>query len=340
MTMKKAFFLLLFTQTVFAQQNPRYLFDNLYFADPSIHVFNNKIYIYPSHDIDTEVKDPTNGGHYNMKDYHVLSMDNINQEKAKDLGIVLKLEDIPWVEKQLWAPDIAEKNGTYYLYFPAKDKVGNFKIGVATSHKPDGTFKAEKNPIKGSYSIDPTVLKDNDKYYIYFGGLKGGQLEKYRNNKPLKESKEPKDSENALSPKIALLSKNMLEFAEEPKDIQILDENGIPLKAGDHDRRFFEGVWIHKFNNKYYLSYSTGDTHKLVYAIGKNPYGPFTFQGEILSPVVGWTTHHSIVEIDKKWYLFYHDSKTSGGKNHLRSIKVRELQYDKDGKIKPMDGQD
>lgn len=338
--MKKIFTFLLFSQISYAQEAPRYLFDDLYFADPSAHVFNNKIYLYTSHDIDTEVKDPTNGGHYNMKDYHVLSLDHIGQKKTKDHGTVLKLEDIPWAEKQLWAPDVAKKNGKFYLYFPAKDKKGNFKIGVAVSNKPEGPFTAEKNPIKGSYSIDPAVFKDNGKYYIYFGGLKGGQLEKYRDNEPLAQAKEPNDQENALSPKIALLSQNMLEFAEKPRDIQILDEKGNPLKAGDHDLRFFEGVWIHTYNNKYYLSYSTGDTHKLVYAIGYNPYGPFTYQGEILTPVTGWTTHHSIVEIDHKWYLFYHDSKPSGGKNHLRSLKVRKLEYDEKGFIKTMNGQD
>lgn len=155
--MKKIFTFLLFSQLVYSQQSSRYLFDDLYFADPSIHIFNNKIYIYPSHDVQSEVTDPTNGGHYNMKDYHVSSMENIQQEKAKDLGIALKLEDIPWAEKQLWAPDCVEKNGTYYLYFPAKDKNGLFKIGVAVSNKPEGPFKAEKNPIKGSYSIDPAV---------------------------------------------------------------------------------------------------------------------------------------------------------------------------------------
>jgi beta-xylosidase len=338
--MKNSVIFLLFSAIGYAQENPKYLFNDLYFADPSVHVFNKKIYIYPSHDIKTTVIDPANGGHYDMKDYHVLSLDNMQQEKAKDLGIALKLEDISWAEKQLWAPDCVEKNGKYYLYFPAKDKEGNFKIGVAVSNKPEGSFKPEKNPIKGSYSIDPAVLADNGKYYMYFGGLKGGQLEKYRNNKLLADAKEPNKEENALSPKIALLSKNMLEFAEEPKDIQILDEKGNLLKAEDHDRRFFEGVWIHKYNSKYYLSYSTGDTHKIVYATGSTPYGPFTFQGEILSPVVGWTTHHSIVEIDNKWYLFYHDSQPSGGQNNLRSIKVRELFYDKNGLIKAMNGKD
>ncbi|WP_312399935.1 glycoside hydrolase family 43 protein [Chryseobacterium sp.] len=338
--MKKILAFVLFSSFAYSQEMPRYLFDELYFADPSIHIFNNKIYIYPSHDIETEVKDPTNGGHYNMKDYHVLTMENIQQDKAKDLGIILKLEDIPWAEKQLWAPDIAEKDGKYYLYFPAKDKDGKFKLGVAVSNQPEGPFKAEDKPIKGSYSIDPAVFKDGKNYYVYFGGLDGGQLQKYRNNKPFAPGTQPENNENALSPKMALLSKNMLEFTEEPKDILILDENGSPLKADDHERRFFEGVWMHKYNNTYYLSYSTGDTHKLVYAIGSTPYGPFTYQGEILTPVVGWTTHHSIVEIYKKWYLFYHDSQPSGGKNYLRSLKVRELFYDENGRIKTMDGKD
>ncbi|MFP3670645.1 hypothetical protein SB717_36790, partial [Priestia sp. SIMBA_032] len=53
--------------------------------------------------------------------------------------------------------------------------------------------------------------------------------------------------------------------------------------------------WVHKYNGKYYLSYSTGDTHNIVYAIGDSPYGPFTYKGVILDPVLGWTNHHSIV---------------------------------------------
>lgn len=337
--MRKALALVLFGQFLFAQEKPQYLFEELYFADPSVHVFNKKIYIYPSHDIQTEVTDAANGGHFNMKDYHVLSLESPSQ-KAKDEGLILKLEDVPWAEKQLWAPDIAKKGKNYYFYFPAKDKNGIFRIGLATSKNPAGPFKAEKEPIKGTYSIDPKVLEDNGKYYIYFGGLKGGQLQQYRDNIHSEKYPDLGKDENALLPKMALLKSNMKELAEAPKDIMILDENGNLLKAGDQHRRFFEGVWVHKYQNKYYLSYSTGETHKLVYATGDNPYGPFTFQGEILSPVVGWTTHHSIVEIDKKWYLFYHDSKLSGGKSYLRILKVRELKYDQSGKIIPMNGQD
>ena len=56
--------------------------------------------------------------------------------------------------------------------------------------------------------------------------------------------------------------------------------------------------------------------------------GPFKYAGRILEPVVGWTTHHSICEFNKKWYLFYHDSILSGGVTHLRSMKVTEIFYD------------
>lgn len=128
----------------------------------------------------------------------------------------------------------------------------------------------------------------------------------------------------------------MLSFDEKPRDVQILDKDGKTLTHGDNSRRFFEAAWMHKHNGKYYFSYSTGDTHNIVYAVGDNPYGPFTYQGVILEPVLGWTSQHSIVEFQSKWYLFYHDSSLSGGQTHLRSVKVTELHYNADGTIKTL----
>lgn len=117
------------------------------------------------------------------------------------------------------------------------------------------------------------------------------------------------------------------------QEIVILDESGQPLLADDHERRFFEASWMHKKDGVYYFSYSTGDTHFIVYATSTSPTGPFTYQGKILEPVVGWTTHHSIVEHEGKWWLFYHDCELSKGVSHLRSVKVREIKYDEQGKI-------
>lgn len=315
-----------------------YLVKDLYIADPSAHVFNGKIYVYPSHDIESGIKENDNGDHFDMRDFHVFSMDKIGGP-VTDHGVALDKKDIPWSGRQLWAPDVAFKSGTYYLYFPLKDQTDIFRIGVATSKKPEGPFKAEANPIKGSYSIDPAVFQDqNGAYYMYFGGIWGGQLQRYRNNKAIECGVQPAASEPALCGKVVKLTDNMLEFAEEPKDVVILDKEGQPLKEADHERRFFEASWMHTYNGKYYFSYSTGDTHNVCYAIGDNPYGPFTYQGVILTPVVGWTSHHSIVEFKGKWYLFHHDSKLSGGKTHLRSVKVTELQYNADGTIQTIDG--
>src|SRR5450631_1145330 len=104
---------------------------HIYTADPSAHVFEGRIYIYPSHDIESGIPFDDTGSHFAMRDYHVLSMDRADGP-ATDHGIALDLEDVPWAEQQMWAPDAAFKDGRYYFYFPAKAKNGLFQIGVAT----------------------------------------------------------------------------------------------------------------------------------------------------------------------------------------------------------------
>lgn len=320
------------------ENKTKYLVPGDYMADPAVHVFNGKLYIYPSHDRESGIPENDNGDHFDMKDYHVFSMETIDGP-VTDHGVVLDVKDIPWAGRQLWDCDCTCKDGKYYMYFPLKDQTDIFRIGVAVADKPEGPFIAQPDPMKGSYSIDPAILDDGDgNYYMYFGGLWGGQLQRYKNNKALECAEFPADNEPAIPSRIAKLADNMLEFAEEPRPVVILDKDGKPLTAGDNNRRFFEASWVHKYNGKYYFSYSTGDTHQLCYAIGDNPYGPFTYQGVILTPVVGWTTHHAICEFQGKWYLFHHDSVPSGGRTWLRSLKVCELEYNADGTIKTIEG--
>lgn len=312
------------------------LIKSIYTADPSAHVFGNRIYIYPSHDIEAGIGQNDNGDHFAMRDYHILSMDSIGG-KVTDHGVALDIKDIPWAGRQLWAPDIAYKNGKYYLYFPVKDKQDVFRIGVATSNKPQGPFKAQPQPIKGSYSIDPAVFIDTDgSAYLYFGGIWGGQLQQWQSGTfDANGSKTDLQNDNApaINCRVAKLKPNMLEFDGEVKEAVILDKTGKPLLGKDHDRRFFEGSWMHKYKGKYYLTYSTGDTHYLAYATGKSPLGPFTYGGRFMEPVEGWTTHHSIIQIKGKWYIFYHDTQLSG-KTHLRNVKVTQLHHAQDGSIK------
>ncbi len=117
----------------------RYLVENLYTADPAAHVFNGKIYIYPSHDVESGIPENDLGDHFDMRDYHIFSLDDINGE-VTDHGVALAVKDIPWAGRQLWDSDCAYKNGKYYLYFPLKDKNDIFRIGVAVSDKPEGPF--------------------------------------------------------------------------------------------------------------------------------------------------------------------------------------------------------
>lgn len=311
----------------------RPLVTHMYTADPSAHVFEGKIYIYPSHDIDAGIPFNDDGSHFGMEDYHVLRQDSPESE-AVDCGVALHVRDVPWADRQMWAPDAATKDGKYYLYFPAKAPDGLFRVGVAVGDRPEGPFVAEPEPIAGTYSIDPAVYADDDgAYYLYFGGIWGGQLQKYRDNVHDAAHEEPEGAAPALSARVARLAPDMKQLAEPTREALILDEHGQPLRADDHDRRYFEAPWIHKYGGRYYLSYSTGNTHLLCYAVGDSPYGPFTYQGVILAPVIGWTTHHSIVEFEGRWWLYYHDSILSGGVTHLRSAKVTELQHDADGRI-------
>ncbi|KAI1327057.1 glycoside hydrolase family 43 protein [Xylariaceae sp. FL0255] len=360
---------------------PPPLITTLYTADPSAHAFEGKVYIYPSHDRETDIAFNDNGDQYDMNDYHVFSTDSLEPSpsssnnddenknnasknyKVTDHGPVLRASDVPWVSKQMWAPDCARSptDGRYYLYFPARDRDSIFRIGVAVSESgPAGPFVPDPEPIPGSFSIDPASFVDPDTgvAYLYFGGLWGGQLQCYQGGGSASEPdgkitappfdaawlgpKEPSGTNKlALFPKVATLAPSMRTFASPAQDLVILCPNtNHPIPADDHARRFFEASWMHKRKGTYYFSYSTGDTHYLVYATSNSPLGPFTYAGRILEPVLGWTTHHSIVEFPEgsdRWWLFYHDCEISKGVDHLRNVKVREIFHGGEGRILPVD---
>jgi len=215
------------------------LVTHLYTADPSAHVFENRLYFYPSHDRDTEIADNDNGDQYDMNDYHVYSLPSLtnlpqsaSSPSVTDHGIVLDLPSVPWASTQLWAPDAAYNPHTklYHLFFPARDKQGIFRIGTAVGKSPAGPFTADENYLSGSYSIDPASFVDDDEEknaYLYFGGLWGGQLQCWQKpgtfNESLSGPQEPAgNGVTALGPRIAKLSRDMHSLAETPVEIQIL----------------------------------------------------------------------------------------------------------------------
>lgn len=134
------------------KQNP----DFMYLADPAAEVYDGKVYVYCSHDVDTAVSYST------MQDYAVLeSEDMVNWTNH---GVVLKPREYSWAHGQMNAPDVAYKDGWYYFYFP----YAKTHIGVSKSRSPIGPWE-EAVTDKITSIFDPTVFVDDDGQAYIFG---------------------------------------------------------------------------------------------------------------------------------------------------------------------------
>ena len=306
-------------------QNP--IVRDQFTADPTARVFNNKVYLYPSHDIT-----PPEGQRQDwfcMADYHVFSSENLTD--WTDHGVIVSQENVPWGKPDgysMWAPDCVCKDGKYYFYFPNAPKSGRgFAIGVATADRPEGPFTLEPEPIKGVSGIDPCVLIDNDgQAYIYWSGMgiRSGKLKS-----------------------------NMKELDGELQEVKMPKRDGAPemppMKVGGQmmeglPEGFKEGPFAFRRGDWYYLTFpwvrgETGEgknpTETLAYAMSKSPLGPWDFKGIIMAEHANgcWTNHHSIVEYKGQWYLFYHTNFFSPNDDKRRSACIEKVTFNADGTI-------
>ncbi|MDV7185924.1 family 43 glycosylhydrolase [Lutibacter sp. TH_r2] len=279
-------------------QNP--LVTHMFTADPTARVFNNKLYVFPSTDIVCEEGKSQNG--FCMPSYNVFSTEDLTT--WTDHGLIIDQTDVPWGKKDgfgMWAPDCVEKDGIYYYFFPAppEDGKGFRRIGVATATSPEGPYTLEDNYIQGVEGIDPNVLIDDDgRAYLYYGG-----------------------GENL---KAVELNADMKSIKGKPKTIEKLPT------------RYKEGSFVFKKNGIYYFTFphDQSGSEEISYATGKNPMGPFEYQGIIMDRFKDgiWTNHHSIVEYKKQWFIFYHHHDISNNQ-HLRSMRADSLFFDNKGAI-------
>jgi hypothetical protein len=278
-------------------QNP--LIMDQFTADPTARVFEGRVYVYPSHDVNCGTD------WFCMKDYHVFSSENLID--WTDHGVIVAQERVPWVDStknSMWAPDCYEKGGKYYFYFPAiahsSTGIKGMTIGVAISATPFGSFTPEPEPIKGVSGIDPNVFIDKDgQAYLYWASM-----------------------ETLLGAK---LKENMLELSTEPQPVDSLPEG---MK---------EGPFLFERNGIYYFTFPhvIEKTEALVYGMGNNPLGPFEYKGIIMDehPSGCWTNHHSILEYKDQWYLFYHHNDLSPRFDKNRSIRADRVFFNEDGTI-------
>ena len=286
-------------------QNP--FITNQFTADPSARVFGNRVYVFPSHDIPAPDGKNLRKDWFCMEDYHVFSSENLVD--WTDHGVIVTQNKVPWVKPDsyaMWAPDAIERNGKYYFYFPAAPKdstIGRgFTIGAAVANKPEGPYVPEEMPVKGVHGIDPGVFidKKDGQAYLYWsqGNLYGARLKA-----------------------------NMLEL-----DSEVFTLKEFPTKG------LKEGPYVFERNGIYYMSYPhvENNIERLEYATSDNPLGPFKFAGVIMdeSPTGCWTNHHSVLQFNNQWYLFYHHNDLSPRFDKNRSVRIDSLFFNSDGTIK------
>ena len=294
-------------------QNP--IIRDQFTADPTARVFNDKVYLYPSHDIVPPAGQRQDW--FCMEDYHVFSSENLTD--WTDHGVIVTQNKVPWVRPDsysMWAPDCIERNGKYYFYFPSAPKDGRgFGVGVAIADRPEGPFICEPEPIKGINGIDPCVLQASDgNAYIFWGA---GRCAKLKPNMKELADDTPKEKVKFGNREFEMYGVNCLK--------------GLPSRQA-------EGPFAFEANGWYYLTYPyvRENTEVLGYAMSKNPMGPYEYKGLIMPEHENgcWTNHHSIINYKGQWYLFYHQNAFSPRDDKRRSVQIDKLYFNPDGTIK------
>lgn len=320
-------------------------------ADPEVHVFGDRVYIFGSHD-------KVGGESFCLLDYEFFSSPINGEMKFTSRGINYSAKDDPGYSeesKYLYAPDVVRGNdGRYYLYYALsgwKGKGGySHPISVAVSYEPDGKYeflgyvRNKDGSVYDEYvCFDPSVINDEGRIRIYFGSgpFRNMRCEGWKKHilslvysrvfgKPYSSFLTPT---GPLGANVGELEDDMLTLSSKPK--RILSEN-----YGMHS--FFEGSSIRKVRDKYFFVYSSSLNHELCYAISDYPDRDFKFMGTIVSNGdVGYegrkemdrvnatgTVHGCIERIGDDWYVFYH--RLTGGSDYSRQVCSERIEIDED----------
>ncbi len=273
-----------------------------YIPDGEPRVFGDRIYVYGSHDR----KDSIDFCDYKLKVWSA-PVDNPNEWVCH--GDVFRTRDgetpadVDWTDNLLFAPDVVENNGKYYLYAYIVGAKGC--VGVAD--RPEGPFKLlsqYKYDIPNHYDdgtfIDPGVLVDDDGRVYVYCGFEGSYM--------------------------CELKSNMYEVVDGSYKLDIIPK--------EEPFRFFEAASPRKVGDTYYMIYSPKRGSCLDYATAKSPTGPFEYRGTIVDNGIdypGGNNHGSIVNIKGQWYVFYH--RMTNGTIMSRRGCVERIEILPDGTI-------
>ncbi len=197
----------------------------------------------------------------------------------------------------LFAPDVAYKNGKYYLYFCMPDD----SEGVAVSDSPNGPFK---DPIQlPCGGIDPAIFIDEDgQAYYYWGQLFSHGVK---------------------------LNEDMVSFDESEIVHDLVTEEEHFFHEGSSMRKIGDTYYL------IYANIENGKPTSLGYSTSKSPLGPFTYRGVIINnedcDPASWNNHGSIEYFNNQWYVFYH--RCSRGVQQYRRLCIEPININNDGSI-------
>lgn len=332
---------------------------NEYVPDGEPHVFGDRVYLYGSHDAE-------NGDRFCMRDYTVYSAPITDLTDWTCHGVSYRKDQDPRSKGNklvdYYAPDCVQGNdGRFYLYYSAMGpNVPAFgPMSVAVSDKPEGPFEylsdikyADGSPVLKYLTNDPAVINDNGKIYLYYGWGLGRD---FRNKllaplynfvqsklfcRSIAEIKATKPS--VMSCAVAELCEDMCTVKGEPK--AVLDSKTTADKRSDlYNHAFYEAASIRKFNDLYYLVYSSGENCELAYATSRYPDHGFEYRGIIISNAdLGYkgnktyhmsasTIHGGIEFIGGEYYIFYH--RCTNNTDFSRQACAERIHIDESGFI-------
>ena len=314
-----------------------------YLADPG--AASDGTYFY----VITDSDDPAaaNAGDYDIKALYGFRTKDM--KNWTDFGIIYDARKVDGIGA-IWASGIAVNPNDHRLYIVFPDGGGG-GVGLIGADSIAGPWT---NPVSGGkklinnwgggladcdgigWCFDPAIFFDDDgQGYFTFGGGSS-------------DSRPANDNNNDIF-NIYKLNKDMKGFDVSSK---------THLKIGGP--KAMEASYIHKYNKKYYLSYSTADL-RIAYGMSDSPMGPYTYKGIFMgNPNINGqninannNNHHGIAEFKGHWYVAYHDRRIANGYDGLekipaedgkanptpafhRSVSVDEFYYNNDGTMKEL----
>ncbi len=266
-------------------------------ADPATMVVGDTLWLFTGYD------EPGNKEGYHMPNWCVFSTTDMIDWTEHPIPVYA--DDFKWNDAHVsFAGHPVKGPDIKYYFYSSTNWCG---IGVAQADFPEGPYKdilgkplLTSKDCKGTTHswacIDPVVFIDDDGQPYIFWGNKKCFY--------------------------ARLNKNMKE----------IDGEIHPLNLKD----FTEAPYVHKANDKYYLTYAAQWPEKIAYAMADSITGPWEYMG-IISEIAGNsnTTHPAIVNFKGRDWFFSHIGGLGGGSGS-RSVIIEPLYYNSDGTIRPI----